>query len=146
MRVQFLVTGTVIALLAVVEAHSASKTSGKHVNLADTHHKSDTISDKSNVFQSRLLRQHDDGNNGDIEERGPLNLDHLIEDGVHAIRMNTKWKAQFATWKFFGKEPNKVGKELGVITESGIIRTDHTKWAKYKAYVEYYDKGPLRYP
>ncbi|OWY98809.1 Avirulence (Avh) protein, partial [Phytophthora megakarya] len=80
------------------------------------------------------------------EERTP-NVDLLIQDFIHKLRKQTKWKAQFATWRYVNKmDPIAVGKHIGAIREDGILLVGSKNWPKFEAYRKFYGNGPLVYP
>ncbi|POM72943.1 Avirulence protein (Avh) [Phytophthora palmivora] len=104
-----------------------------------------TIISENDAVQTRRLRTSEDASEGDIEERRLADVDVAIKEGIHKVRMMTKWKLQFAVWKLLEKDPDKLAIKWGVIRMGGSM-WQHPKYDKYLAYADYYGKGPLKYP
>jgi hypothetical protein len=109
-------------------------------------------SEQNPVVSKRFLRTEEAAEaEADIstEERGPINVDIILEDAAKkatmAVRRATKWKAQFAWWKLKNKTPAQLSHEWGVAIMGRAMR-QHKKWEKLEAYRAFYGNGPLRYP
>ncbi|OWZ00291.1 hypothetical protein PHMEG_00028551 [Phytophthora megakarya] len=138
MRFHFLVVCMIIALLAVADAKLDSNSTGQESTASDSLSKSRTLASENYEPRISQPRRNKDVNTRDTEERGP-NVDHWIQDVIHAITMKTKWKLDFLSLKSNNQDAVTVGKTWGVI-KNGIVNKGHPNYPKLEAYRAFLSK------